>query len=116
MGTTYINHKDGNPFNNRRKNLEPSNVFDNTGKGGKITGKVGYRGVRYQRDSTTRFEAAIKNRGRDTYLGTFNTAIEAALAVDKKAIEIYGKGAYLNKYNAPDYEKDLEIYLNSLKN
>ena len=47
-------------------------------------GGTGYKGVRQQ---GKKFRAQIKRKGKDKSLGTFDTAIAAALAYDQAAIK-----------------------------
>jgi len=45
----------------------------------------------------TKFRARIWIGGVESSLGCFNTPEEAALAYNKKALEVFGEYAYLNK-------------------
>lgn len=57
----------------------------------------GYRGVewnQYKGKFLARIEPATGRRGK--YLGRFDSAVDAALAYDEAAREIYGEHAYLN--------------------
>ena len=53
----------------------------------------GYRGVR---KSGKKFQAVINTTGKDRSLGTFETAIQAALAYDQAAIKAGRKKSTLN--------------------
>ena len=55
---------------------------------------TGFRGV--QEAKSGNYETKIQIKGKVHYLGTFETAKEAALAYDMKALEVYGEGACLN--------------------
>jgi len=85
-----IDHKNRNPLDNRRQNLRiattTQNMWNRTS-----TSKSGYRGVK---TSGKKYQARI-GTGR-TYIGTFNTAEEAACAYDEKAKEFYGEFANTN--------------------
>lgn len=59
--------------------------------------KTGFRGVR--RTPQNKFVAMISDGARQIYLGTYNTAEEAAIAYNKKSIELFGVTPNLNKVN-----------------
>lgn len=95
-----VDHKDRNPFNNRRSNLRPATASQNSANSSRKTrSNSGYRGVcdtkRIGRNLTKRFVAYIGNNGRKN-LGYFYTAKEAAAAYDKAAKERWGEFAVLN--------------------
>lgn len=92
----YVDHIDGNPLNNTLGNLrlckKQQNEFnqkirtDNTS---------GYKGVSLLKESG-RYRAYI-NKNRIRYeLGIFLTKEEAALAYNRKAVELFGEYARLN--------------------
>ena len=56
---------------------------------------TGYRGVR-KSSSGKRFRAVISTTGKDKNLGTFDTAIQAALAYDQAALKAGKKKSTLN--------------------
>lgn len=58
-----------------------------------------YRGVRKEKN---RWEVGIMKNGKRYYLGRFVLEKEAAEAYNKKAIELYGENAYLNKFDEED--------------
>lgn len=91
-----VDHIDGNGLNNRRSNLRLCTRMQNS------------RNRRKNRDSTTEFKgvwrdkrtgrcyAQIRFKGKNLYVGVFDTAIEAARAYDRKALELFAEFAHLN--------------------
>jgi len=87
--TDIIDHINGNRSDNRIDNLRISNhSLNNHNKK-----KDGYIGVR---SKYNRFQSQITKDGHYYYLGSFETDKEAALAYNKKALELYGEYANLN--------------------
>lgn len=64
------------------------------------TGISRYKGVglsHINQDGQKRWRAYIRFKGVRTHLGTFNSEEKAALAYNKKAVELFGKFALLNE-------------------
>lgn len=92
-----VDHINGDRLDNRRNNLRIATQGQNLQKGSYNPGKItGYRGVE-KHPNSSRFSARIGAGKNRQYLGTFSSAEEAAKAYNKKAIELYGKHAYLNE-------------------
>lgn len=66
------------------------------GKGGPENSRCNFRGVRQRTWGKWVSEIRAPNRGSRLWLGTFPTAIEAALAYDEAARAMYGSSARLN--------------------
>jgi hypothetical protein len=60
----------------------------------KTTSGTGYTGV-YQENS--RFRAVISSKGKTMHLGMFDTAVEAAIAYNKRSFELFGGDGKINK-------------------
>lgn len=73
------------------------------GKGGPDNSRCSYRGVRQRTWGKWVAEIREPNRGNRLWLGTFPTAMEAALAYDEAARAMYGPCARLNLPNVSDY-------------
>lgn len=96
-----VDHKNGNTLDCQKQNLRIATRSQNSAnRQAPILNRLGYRGVTQSGDG---FTARIHHK-QDIYIGIFNTAFEAALARDFKAIEIWGEFAALNISNAQDYE------------
>lgn len=97
---TVYDHKDRNQLNNCKDNLRPasySNNLMNTEKrkaDWKTTSK--YKGVDFV-VSRKKWRARIQICYRQKHIGLFETEVEAALAYNNKAIELFKEFACLNK-------------------
>lgn len=79
------------------------------GKGGPENARCNYRGVRQRTWGKWVAEIREPNRGSRLWLGTFGTAVEAALAYDEAARSMYGPCARLNLPNyGPQQEASIE--------
>lgn len=91
-----IDHIDGNKMNNRRENMRlcshQQNMFNQKKR---CTNSTGYTGVSFSK-SAKKYEAYIHHNGKKKNLGLYRTAVEAAIARDKAALEYFGEYARLN--------------------
>lgn len=82
------NIKDNNKFSNLRQASPSQNQINKI-----VPNTTGFRGVSLHGG---KYNAIISSKGKQYYLGRFNTAEEAAKAYDEKAKEWHGKFAILN--------------------
>jgi hypothetical protein len=93
MVCDHIDHKG---LNNRKANLRPATVSQNScnaHRRGKTTSRR--RGVT-QRAKSNKWMAQIRANGRYIYLGTFDDKVDAAKAYDTAARKYHGEFAVLN--------------------
>lgn len=91
----FVVHINGDKLDCRLRNLKWDTMM-NVSRHREISyNKTGFRGVRQTIDD--RFVAMISDSSKQLYLGTFDTAEEAALAYNKKSIELFGNTPSLNK-------------------
>lgn len=94
-----IDHKDRDKKNNRIENLRPSNRKSNTGNTGISSHNTsGLKGASLNSRSG-KWHAQIKINGKQTYLGRFDTAEEAARCYDAAARIHFGEFAGTNYGN-----------------
>jgi len=94
FGAKNADHKDRDSLNNRRDNLRTASPSQSICNRGPRDNKTGFKGVHPRYD---KFFAVIKVDGKRRYLGSFNTAVEAARAYNKMAKELHGDYAVLNE-------------------
>lgn len=98
METDHINR---NPLDNRRTNLRICTTSQNHANRPSKKGSVSkYKGVRHIPPSSRakkEWIAELRINNKTVYLGNYKTEIEAALAYDDKAIEIFGEYALVNR-------------------
>jgi len=95
-----VHHRDGDPLNNCKFNLEikthSKHISDhqkiNASKHGPRNGKI-YKGTKFH---AGKWEAHIRIDGRKTYLGRFFTEEDAARAYDAAVRQCHPQGAYVN--------------------
>ncbi len=107
----YVDHRNGNGLDNRRCNLR---ICDRKGNAQNVRKKdtVGltskYKGVSLASDSSGRWEVGINVDKKHTYLGRFDSEVDAAKCYDRAAMSNYGEFANLNFPELMDeYLKDL---------
>jgi HNH endonuclease len=93
-----VDHRDRNPLNNQKHNLRWATRSQNQINRILISQNKFGRGV-VKRTYKKGFQARIGVNGKYVQLGSFKTASEAREAYDKKAVELFGQFAVLNKDN-----------------
>lgn len=92
-----VDHRDGDPANNRRANLRKTDSQgNNRNSAPRRHSRSGYKGVEYRDRWGPRWYAYIVLDGRKKYLGSFTDPAEAARAYDAAAVEHFGEFARLN--------------------
>lgn len=89
-----VDHINNNKLDNRKSNLRICTKSLNEANKVRINNKTGYRGIYTYGE---KFCAAISKDGNRYYLGVFESSKDAARAYNKKAEELYGEYASLNK-------------------
>ena len=89
--TDEVDHKDGNPLNNRRENLRNATRKQN-GRNRKFQSK--FKGVSLHHG---KFQASLRVDGILLYLGRYDTEIEAARKYNEAAIKYFAEFALLNQ-------------------
>ena len=83
-----IDHKDGNPENNKIENLRLATNSQNQANAKRMAGKKIPKGVRIM---GSRYQARITFEGKMKYLGTFGTPEAASEAYGIAADRLYGE-------------------------
>jgi hypothetical protein len=94
----FIDHKDRNPLNNCRNNLRVCTHAENMrNKGNRNINKTSrYKGV-YKPKDYKKWVAYICCDGKIYRIGAFEKEEDAAEAYNKRALELHGEFAFLNK-------------------
>jgi hypothetical protein len=92
-----VDHRDGDGLNNRRANLRPTTRAMNQANRRKVWSRTGYKGVRFDGERERPWRAYITVKGKQTTLGQYETAEEAARAYDRAAREQFGEFAKTNE-------------------
>jgi len=92
-GRPLIDHRDGNPLNNRWDNLRLGSHGDNAANRSRLrTNRSGFKGVCFD-PRRGKWRAQITKDGRRFSIGSYATAEEAHAAYVAKARELFGEFA-----------------------
>lgn len=97
----HINH-DG--LDNRRANLRLCTPQQNACNRKPLERTSKYKGVYWSRGNK-KWRAEIRNNGRKIHIGYYYYEMDAAIAYDDVAIELFGEFAYLNFPYRPEIEQ-----------
>lgn len=90
-----VDHIDGNGLNNTRGNIRLVTRRQNSLNTSKRPSRIPYRGVEF-RKADGRYWCRIVHNGKRISIGYFHSAVNAATAYDKKALELFGEFGKLN--------------------
>lgn len=100
--TGLIDHKDGNPLNNRFDNLREATAAQNAANSVvRSDNKLGVKGVRTVKKRTLRYRAMIRTNGIQKHIGYFDTAAEAHAAYCEAADRYHGEFSCSGSRGAP---------------
>lgn len=92
-----VDHINGNPLDNRKRNLRLCNDTGNARNANKRKDNTsGFKGVTFHKD-TGKWQASIRANGNPKYLGLFDTKEEAAKIYDAACLEYHGEFAKNNQ-------------------
>lgn len=96
---TMVDHIDGNPLNNSRANLRLASYSQNSFNRGKTSlNTSGYKGIWKRNDGRLKcWVAEISYNNKNIKIGSFYTKEEAAIAYNKKAVELDPNFSLLNE-------------------
>lgn len=90
----WVDHANHDGLDNRRCNIRLCTPSQNAQNRRRIRGSIPLRGVSKRPDG--KFQAAIRANGDGYFLGSFDTAVAAALAYDAAARILHGEFGHLN--------------------
>jgi hypothetical protein len=94
-----VDHKNGNPLDNRKENLRVCTRSSNLQNASKYQRKGGtssrYKGVSWHK-AAKKWEAGLQVDGKRKWLGLFDLEIDAAKAYNEAASQYFGEFARIN--------------------
>lgn len=110
--TEIVDHINGNPLDNRRENLRICSARENSWNRRVTNSLTGFHGVSYQGG---KYLVKFTHDEEVIYLGSFNSAVQAAHEYNKKIVELRGNFAAMNKIDPADLVTQLEIEASKLR-
>lgn len=94
----HVDHINGNTLDNRRCNLRICTHSENQWNRKRGHGATRFKGVALLGDkrAISKWRATVQRHGRRYTIGTFKTALAAALAYDAAAVQLFGEFASPN--------------------
>jgi len=100
-----VDHIDGNGLNNRKSNLRICTAAQNTyNKHPRSNSHSRYKGLTWHKRNK-RWEVQIIKSSKRTFIGSFDNELNAAMAYDRKAEQLFGEFAYLNFPQLAEFRK-----------
>lgn len=90
-----VDHHNHDGLDNQRLNLRPVNNTQNQANARSLSGTSKYKGV-YWDKSRQLWRAKVVSEGVSRCLGRFELEVDAAVAYNRKALELWGEFAFLN--------------------
>ena len=92
-----VDHRDRNRKNNKRNNLRFITISQNAMNSMLCSNNSsGFRGVSWDKNRK-KWHASLRHFGKTLNIGRFSSAVEAAVAYDRKVFELFGDIAMTNK-------------------
>lgn len=102
---TIVDHANRNTLDNRRCNLRFATKSENVFNQGNTKSKSGHRGVHQDRHGG--WYVRIERKGVRFHVGKIKTKEEAVQIYNRKAIELFGEFAFIDKIDTDMSEDDL---------
>ena len=102
-----VDHKNRNKLDNRKENLRITTQSYNAANSPPRKGTSKFKGVHWG-NRYNKWIAKIEKEGKFYRLGHYDCEINAAIAYNKKALELFGEFAYLNNVNRTEIDWKLE--------
>lgn len=98
-----VDHINGNKLDNRRSNLRIVDQTKNQANRQHLNrnNKSGFRGVSWSK-AAEKWESCVMYLGKKIYLGIYESPVDAAIAYNTKASELFGDCAQLNNIPKED--------------